>query len=101
MGVLTIKIEKNLSAEELKSLLVAQPRVIQVKNLTGAEQAIDLILSLSEQSIPVIVAYIIGRLRANKHIEATYKGMKLKGVSEDTVETLLKDLLKKDAKSSD
>lgn len=99
--MLIIKVEQNISAEELASLLVAQPKVIAVRNLTGAEQAVELILSLTEQSIPVIVAYIVGRLRANRHIEATYRGMKLKGVSESTVETLLKDLLKKDAKSSD
>lgn len=99
--MLIIKVEQSISTEELASLLVAQPKVIAVRNLTGAEQTVELILSLTEQSIPVIVAYIIGRLRANRHIEATYKGLKLKGVSEGTVETLLKDLLKKDAKSSD
>lgn len=96
--MLILKLNNKPTAEELASLSVAEPKIVGVRKLTGGEQVTELILTLSAHSLPAIVVFVLAKLRSNKHVEATFKGMKLKGISEETAERLLLELINKNDK---
>lgn len=81
------------TAVEMKLLSVADPKVFETRKLTGAETAVDLILNLTDVAIPAIVAYVALKLRAKSKIKLTYKGLEVQGVSEETIEKVIKRLI--------
>lgn len=69
-------------------------QVINARKFQGEPETIQLLITLSSIIIPSIATVIVNLIRAKKHISLKYKGVEVKGISEDTVVQILNELCK-------
>jgi aspartyl/asparaginyl-tRNA synthetase len=66
------------------------------KNFNGQTEILEVLIQLSTFSIPIIAGIIIKQIKARKHIEVKYKGLKIKGLSETNTVKILEKLIEKE-----
>ena len=93
--MISIEVKKNDTIEllELHSDYPDQIFEVKVDKFDGISDCSQIIVILSPIIISAIVSILKEKIRSKKHIKLKHKGTEIKGVSEDNVESILKNLL--------
>lgn len=69
--------------------------ILEKKNFNGQTEILQIIFVLTSASLPIIGKIIIEKIRSKKHIEVKYKGLTIKGLSEENTLKMLKKIIDK------
>lgn len=77
--------------QALESMPAGEFEVFKAKRADAAATVLEIITYLSPLTIPVIAGIIKEQIRARKHVKVKVKGVELQGLSEETVERILRE----------
>lgn len=91
MTKLEIQVPKSAASEIIDYL---ETEDIEVEQGTiqhfGGEALVSLVIELTPEILSFIAGLYVTRITAKKHISYKYKGLEIKGVSEKTLQALIK-----------
>lgn len=91
--MLVISLTDMPTNEERQVLTAMGAEIVETRQLTGVEHAVDIIVQLSAPIVPSVLAYLALKFRARARMSLSYKGLVLTGFTEESAERILKDIL--------
>lgn len=98
---ITIALDANAQnqQEEMKFQDVEGIDIVEEEAFEGTEQVINLLINLSLISLGVVAKIITDNIKSKKFVKMKYKGMKVEGISEESVLKILTEI--KERKKND